>query len=181
MNICVYGAANKEIDRRFIDAGEELGRKMAGRGHVLIFGGGADGLMGAVARGVTEKKGKMISVVPAFFNADGILYDKSDKTIFTANMRERKAIMEKTADAFIMTPGGVGTYDEFFEMLTLSQLDQNKKPLAVLNVLNYFDPMQEMLISASKKGFLREITFNCYKMFSDSDSLLDYIENLKIN
>ena len=90
---------------------------MADRGHNLVYGAGGQGLMGAVARGVHEKNGNIVGVVPSFFNVDGVLFGDCNELIFTETMRERKQIMEDRSDAFIMTPGGIGTFEEFFEIL----------------------------------------------------------------
>ena len=113
MNICVYGASSSTIAKSYINPTEELGEKMAKRGHNLVYGAGALGLMGAAARGVLRGGGKIIGVAPAFFKVDGVLFDDCDEMIYTDTMRERKGIMEEKSDAFIMTPGGLGTYDEY--------------------------------------------------------------------
>ena len=125
MHICVYGAASATIDPAYIAAGEELGRRMAESRHVLVFGGGGNGLMGAVARGVREGNGTAIAVVPSFFRVDGVLSPYCTEIIYTDTMRERKQKMEELSDAFVMTPGGIGTFDEFFEILTLRSLDRH--------------------------------------------------------
>ena len=110
MNICVYGASSNDIDRSYIEETEYLGREIAKRGHTLVYGAGANGLMGAVARGVYEENGTIIGVTPSFFNVDGILFENVSELITTKTMRERKQIMEDKADAFIVTPGGIGTH-----------------------------------------------------------------------
>ncbi len=127
MKICVFGAASAHIDKIYIDTVEELGRKMAERGHSLVFGAGGTGLMGAAARGVKSGGGYVHGVVPSFFKNDGVeqLFDACDKMTYTQTMRERKAIMEDEADAFIITPGGVGTFEELFEVVTLKQPQQS--------------------------------------------------------
>ncbi|MBQ7039190.1 MAG: TIGR00730 family Rossman fold protein [Clostridia bacterium] len=177
MNICVYGASSNNIDPKYIKDTEELGVKMGEHGHSLIYGAGANGLMGAAARGVTKGGGKVIGVVPSFFNVDGILYDKCEELIYTETMRERKQIMEDRSDAFVMVPGGVGTFDEFFEILTLKQLARHAKPIAILNISGYYDKLFQFLEHASDEGFLRETYVKMFKIFDNSDALLDYIEN----
>ena len=176
MNICVYGASSDAIDKRYIESGEALGEEMAKRGHTLIFGGGAHGLMGAVARGVTKGNGKIIGVAPSFFNVDGVLYDKCDEFHYPETMRERKKLMEDMSDAFIMTPGGIGTYEEFFEILTLKQLNRHSKAIAALNTLGYYDAMETMLKLTSEKGFMKPATLELYKNCSSPSEILDYIE-----
>lgn len=177
MKICVYGAASNNIDENFKITVEELGRKLAERGHSLVYGAGANGLMGAVARGVYEKKGEIIGVVPTFFNVDGVLFPHCTELIKTKTMRERKQIMEDNADAFIMVPGGIGTYDEFFEILTLKQLKQHSKPVVIFNINNYYDEMDKMMKKAVEEGFVSKPTIYLYEIIDNIDKIFEYIEN----
>lgn len=176
MKICVYGAASDKIDEKYKKAGELLGKKMADRGHGLVFGAGDNGLMGAVARGVHEGSGEIIGVAPTFFNVDGVLFPYCTKLISTETMRERKQILENEAEAFIMVPGGVGTFDEFFEILTLKQLQQHNKAIAVFNVDGYYDELLAMMKNAADKEFISDMTLDLYVEFRDIDKMLDYIE-----
>lgn len=176
MMICVYGAASNNIRPSYISAVEELGRKMSARGHGLVYGAGANGLMGAVARGVYENRGEIIGVAPSFFNVDGILFEHATKLISTETMRERKQIMEDYAEAFIMVPGGMGTFDEFFEILTLKQLARHNKPLVIFNLEHYYDPLLSMMEHAAKEGFVAEKNLGLYKVLDDIDEILEYIE-----
>ena len=179
MKICVYGAASYEIDESFIIHGEMLGKAMGKRGHSLVFGGGASGLMGAVARGIKDENGYIVGISPNFFNVDGILYDKCDELIFTDTMRERKQLMEEMSDAFIVTPGGIGTFEEFFEILTLRSLDRHKKPIAILNSNGYYDHLVEFLQNGVEKKFLKEENLDLFFVSNDVERILDYIENFK--
>ena len=145
MNICVYGAASKNIDPKYTDAGYDLGLKLAKRGHGLVFGGGNGGMMGAVARGAHDGGAHIIGIAPSFFNIDGVLYPHSDEIIYTETMRQRKQKMEDMSGAFIVTPGGIGTFEEFFEILTLKQLARTDKPLVILNTAGYYDSMLMMM------------------------------------
>ena len=177
MKICVYGASSAKIDKSYIDAGEELGRLMVKRGHSLVFGGGDDGLMGAVSRGVHEMGGEIIGVAPEFFNVDGVLSPYCTKLIRTKTMRERKQTMEDLSDGFIMTPGGIGTFEEFFEILTLRQLMQTDKPIAVLNTDGYYDCLQEMMENAISRKFVIEACLSLYSVHDTPDGVLDFMEN----
>lgn len=179
MNICVYGASSASIERSYIDRAEELGRMIAARGHNLIFGAGADGMMGGVARGVTSGGGQVTGVVPGFFNVDGILYDSCNELIRTETMRERKQIMEDKADAFIVTAGGIGTFEEFFEILTLKQLGRHEKPIVILNTNSYYDNMIEMLQNSVKEHFLTKACTDLFYTTPDETDALDYIESYK--
>lgn len=184
MNICVFGASSSTIDKTFIDRVEQLGRDIADRGHGLIYGAGASGLMGAVARGAYEKNGNIVGVVPDFFEeedmgVDGRIFSKCTELIKTDSMRERKHIMEDRADAFIIVPGGIGTFEEFFEVFTLKQLERHNKAIAILNINGYYDAMLNMLDVAVEHKFLREACRLLYKVFTDENEMLDYIENYK--
>lgn len=179
MTICVYGAASNNIDSAYIEAVEELGRKIAERGHFIVYGGGAGGLMGAVARGVHEGGGEITGVAPTFFNVDGMLFEHCTELIRTETMRERKRIMEERADAFIIMPGGVGTFDEFFEILTLKQLGRHNKAMVMFNFRKYYNAMAEMMEKAVDEGFVAPGCLKLYEVLSKPDEILDYIESYR--
>ncbi len=178
MRICVYGAASPTIDEEYITTVEKMGYAMAKRGHSLVFGGGANGLMGAAARGVRDGGGRILGVIPKFFRAEGVeaLCDFCDELVEPDTMRERKQIMEDNADAFIVTPGGIGTFEEFFEILTSKQLCRHNKPIAIYNVNGYYDEMECLLKSAIKKNFIRENCLELYKITDDLDEMFAYLE-----
>lgn len=176
MNICVYCASSEKIDKAYLQAGEKFGEALAERGHTLIFGAGKYGVMGAVARGCRRKNGDIIGVIPHFFDSIDVMFTDC-KIIHTDTMRERKAIMENRSDAFVMMPGGIGTFEEFFEILTLKQLERHRKPIAVYNVKGYYDDMLGMLERSVSEGFMSE---KCMKLFFVSDNqeeILSYIDN----
>lgn len=177
MNICVYGASSKTIDMSYIKSGELLGEILAKRGHKLVFGGGANGLMGAVATGVHRIGGEILGVVPKFFNVDGIIFEHCDTLIRPDTMRERKQIMEDSSDGFIITPGGIGTFEEFFEVLTLKQLGRHNKPIAILNTNGYYDKMAEFMDNAVKGEFLNEECKCLYEFTDTPTEAVSYIEN----
>lgn len=172
MKICVFGASSNDIDKDYIEAGEQLGREMAAAGHELIFGGGQTGLMGAVARGVRAGGGRITGVAPTFFDIPGILYQDCDEFIYTETMRERKDLMDSKSDAFIMTPGGIGTMEEFFEIYTLKQLERHSKPIGILNVNGYYDELIQMLIHTAEKGFMDMKCIDLFCVAEDPAELL---------
>ena len=143
MRICVYGAASATIDEYYKQEVKKLGLEMAKRGHSLVFGGGGHGLMGAVADGIHEGGGHILGVIPKFFGDESIeaVFESCDELIEPNTMRERKQIMEDNADAFVIVPGGIGTFEEFFEILTLKQLCRHNKPIAIFNVKGYYQEM----------------------------------------
>ena len=178
MRICVYGAASPTIDPEYIRQTEILGEEMAKRGHSLVFGGGATGLMGAAARGVKKGGGSILGVIPKFFENETIeaIYDKCDELLTPDTMRERKQLMEDNSDAFIITPGGIGTYEEFFEILTLKQLCRHNKPIAIFNIMGYYDGLNEVMNQAMQKNFIRENCSTLFRITDNLDELLEYIE-----
>lgn len=177
MRICVYGASSSELEQKYLDEGIALGEKMAARGHSLVFGGGANGLMGAVAVGMHNKGGHITGIAPSFFDVDGVLFEHCTEFISTETMRERKKLLEDLSDAFVMSPGGIGTYEEFFEILTAKQLGLHNKPIAILNTNGYYNAMQEMLNVGVRDNFLKEATFELYKICNTPDEVINYIEN----
>ena len=181
MKICVFGAASAHIDGIYIDRVEELCEKLAKRGHSLVFGAGGTGLMGAAARGFKRGGGHIHGVIPGFFRDEGVelIYDGCDEITFTENMSERKRIMEDTADAFIIAPGGIGTFEEYFEVLTLKQLGRHDKALAIYNIEDYYDDLEKFMQTVAERKFM---TFKCgemYEYFKDADKIIDYLENYK--
>ena len=178
MRICVFGAASPTIDPEYIQKVELLGEEMAKRGHSLVFGAGGNGLMGAAARGVHQGGGYVLGVIPKFFEEAGVeaIYDKCDKLIFTETMRQRKQTMEDNADAFIVAPGGIGTFEEHFEILTSKQLCRHNKPIVLYNVKGYYNELEEVMRQAMKKNFIRENCADLYRLTDDLDELFSYIE-----
>jgi len=154
MNICVYGSANEAIAKSYHNAAFRLGSLLAGAGFGMVFGGGKFGLMGSAARGAISAGGKVIGVVPGFFQPDGVIFEDCDELIYTDTMRERKQKMEELSDAFVVLPGGIGTFEEFLEILTLRQLQRHNKPIFVLDTNGYYDNMRKMLTQAANEGFL---------------------------
>lgn len=176
MNLCVYGASSDLIDPVYLAEGERLGELMAQRGHGLVFGAGQTGMMGALARGAAKHDGTIIGVAPRFFDEPGVLYQTCTEMIFTETMRQRKEIMEDRADGFIMTPGGIGTYEEFFEILTLKQLGRHDKPIGILNTAGYFDDLARLLEDTAARGFMGEHCLKLYSIADTPEKLLEYME-----
>lgn len=176
MNITVYGAAKETIHNEFKIKTEALGEEMAKRGHTLIFGGGKNGLMGAVARGMTKGGGEIIGIAPKFFKPDGVLYDGCTDFIYTDDMRSRKALLEQKGDAIIVLPGGIGTYDEFFEVLTLNTLGRINKKIAIFNVRGYYDHLFALLSHTAKEGFMEKSVVDGLKFSDNTEELLSFLE-----
>ncbi len=175
MNICVYGAASNEIDAVYLQQGQQLGRLIGAGGHRLVFGGGQTGMMGAVARGVKETGGSILGVAPKFFDKPGVLFQECDEFVFTETMRERKAKMEEESDVFVMSPGGLGTWEEFFEMITLRQLSRHQKPIIILNINGYYDPLIALMEHAIRGKFLEEKAREYYLVAKTASEVMQLI------
>ncbi len=178
MRICVYGAASPTIDKEYITSVENMGEALAARGHNLVFGAGGNGLMGAAARGFRRGNAHIIGVIPEFFKNEEVeaICDFCDELIMPQTMRERKQIMEDNADAFVIVPGGIGTYEEFFEILTLKQLCRHSKPIAVYNLFGYYDEINAAMMSAIKKEFIKDNCKELYFLSDNQEEIIDYIE-----
>lgn len=179
MKICVFGAASYEIDRKYFDNTRKLCESLAGNGHDLVFGAGGNGLMGAAAEGFKSGGGKIYGVIPEFFREGNIekIYSECTELIFTETMSQRKSKMEELADAFLIVPGGIGTFEEFFEVLTLKQLARHTKPIAIFNIDGYYDDLIKFLNFAYEERFIRESCHTLYFISGDSREIADYIEN----
>ena len=143
-SICVYCASSNAVSSDFLDLAAELGASIASEGYTLIYGGGEIGLMGAVAKSVHKNGGQVVGVIPEFLRRPGICYENCDELIVTADMRERKSIMESRADGFIALPGGFGTLEEVLEIITLKQLKQLNKPIVFLNADGFYSGLDDM-------------------------------------
>ncbi len=177
MKICVFGASSALIDEVYIKEGERLGELMVKNGHSLVFGAGSEGVMGAVVRGVYKNGGEITGVAPTFFNVDGILFEECTELIRTETMRERKFIMEEMADAFIVAPGGIGTFEEFFEVLTLKQLGRHEKAIVLLNTNSYYDEMIKLIDHTTENKFMTDGCRNLIKLCNTPEEALSYVEN----
>ena len=172
MNICVFGASSSNIAPEYFAAAEELGALMARDGHCLVFGGGKEGLMGACARGVLKNGGKAIGIAPRFFDEPGVLLKDECEFIFTDTMAQRKSLMEEKAEAFIALPGGIGTFEEFFEVMTLKQLGRHGHSMCLLNTLDYYAPFIALLEATAEKGFMSRSCLDLYKLCATPEEAL---------
>lgn len=176
MNICVYGSGSQKIDEKYTNETYELGRQMALKGHKLVFGGGDTGIMGACVRGIHDNGGKSIGIAPEWMEEFEPLCKECDKFIYVDSMDERKNRFVENSDAFIIAPGGIGTLDEFFEIITLKKLKQHNYEIIVFNIDGFYDKMFEMIDKMAEKGFLykqKEI----YKTANSIDEIFEYLDD----
>lgn len=176
MKICLYGSGSRKIDNVYTDAAYDLGCKIASLNHVLVFGGGDTGMMGYCAKGVHDNGGKTLGIAPEWINNFEPLCEECSDFIYVDSMDERKNEFLKNSDAFIISPGGIGTLDEFFEIITLKKLKQHDKPIIVFNISHFFDKMLEMIDEMGEKGFLYKQE-ELFRVFSSTDEIFEYLSN----
>lgn len=176
-NICVYCSSSSAVDTEFFRITGELGIAMAHRNHALVYGGGNPGLMGAIGESVHEAGGHVVGVIPEYFVQNGLAYTDCDELIVTQTMRERKATMEARADAFLALPGGFGTLEELFEILTNKQLGFHAKPIVILNAQGFYGPLINLFEHVYASRFAKPETRDLYLVTPDVQAALDYIEN----
>ncbi|VDG17990.1 TIGR00730 family Rossman fold protein [Lactiplantibacillus mudanjiangensis] len=152
-NICVFCGSNSGLDPEFSTKTVELGQYLADNDYQLIYGGGDHGLMGKVATATLAAQGRVIGIIPHFLVERGLALKDVTTFVETKTMTERKEKMLHLADAFIVLPGGFGTFEEFLQMLSWSQMDIHQKPIALYNINGFYDPLIDMLQNSTKMGF----------------------------
>lgn len=153
--ICVFCGSKSGVDGRYREAASELGRLLASRSTALVFGGGSVGLMGVIADAVLEAGGEAIGVIPRMLATKELLHPDVPDVRMVDDMHARKALMAELADAFIALPGGFGTFEELFEIVTWAQLGIHRKTTGLLNVAGYFDPLVRLIDHAVQEGFIK--------------------------
>ena len=154
-SICVYCAANSGKNPAFVEAAKKFGRILAENGIRLVYGGGSVGLMGALAESVLDHGGIVTGVIPDFLvNSEHMLLRVQER-IITRDMHERKREMFERADAFVALPGGIGTLEELVEQMTWAQLGRHKKPILILNIEGFWDPLCSLLEQMEQLDFIR--------------------------
>lgn len=177
-SICVYCSSSDAIADVYPPVAEALGREIARRGHQLIYGGGAVGLMGVLAKAAHRAGGTVKGVIPSKLqDREGIAYE-ADDLIVTETMRDRKRIMYQEAEAFIVLPGGFGTVEEFMEVLTLKQLGYHDHPITILNVDGFFDTLLSFFEELQEGRFARAPVTDFASVVQTVEEALDRIERV---
>ena len=170
--VCVFCGSNPGVREDYRNSAQALARALAGRGLGLVYGGGNVGLMGMLADSMLQAGGEVIGVIPRSLVAKEVAHHGVTELRIVDTMHERKALMNDLSDAFIALPGGFGTLDELFEILTWSQLGIHGKPSGLLNVAGYYDRLLAMLDHAVAERFLRPAHRELVIADSDVDALL---------
>src|ERR1700722_11032134 len=179
--ICVFCGSSFGRDPAFRDAARAMGAGIAKAGWSLVFGGGGNGLMGDVARAAQDGGAVVQGIIPAFLQALEPPVSEEEKLIVTPHIQERKALMLKMSDAFVVLPGGLGTFDEFFEVAGEAQLGVHKKPIIVVNVNGYYNALDAMLRAIIEKGFARPMVMELYHLAGSAEEALKMLDGLLKN
>jgi len=175
--ITVFCASSFGTEKIYEEQAIALGKTLAEQNIELVYGGANVGLMGAVADGTLNAGGKVIGVLPNFLRSKEIAHQGLTELILVESMHERKTKMNDLCDGVIALPGGFGTLEELFEMLTWAQLGLHKKPIAVLNINGFYDALLELLQTMTEKGLLKEVNQKMLLVSEDIDDLLEQMKN----
>lgn len=156
--VAVFCGSRQGINPLYIQVAEELGKVLAANQLELVYGGSSIGLMGAVANAVLQSGGKVLGIIPTFLSDREISHQHVTELKVVHSMHERKALIYDSSDAFIIMPGGIGTLDEFFEIFTWHAIGQHSKPIGILNVHHYYDPLLKLLDHMVEQEFLSKAT-----------------------
>ncbi|MGV7209963.1 TIGR00730 family Rossman fold protein [Oxalobacteraceae bacterium A2-2] len=171
-SICVYCGANPGASPRYAEQARALGRAMAEQNINLVYGGGNVGLMGIIADEVLAQGGEVTGVIPTALVERELAHQGLTRLFIVKDMHERKAMMASHADAFIAMPGGMGTLEELFEMLTWSQLGIHAKPIGLLNVDGFYDSLVGFIGHASGQGFIKPHHVGLMRVEAEPQALL---------
>ena len=175
-SICVFAGSSPGNDPALLKAASDLGQALVARGYGLVYGGASIGLMGRVADTVLAAGGRVIGVIPDFMMPKEIAHPALTELRITKSMHERKDTMASLAHGFIALPGGFGTLEEFFEVLTWAQLNLHEKPCGLLNVNGYYDSLLRFLDTAVERRLLSAQTRELMLVASDVETLLDRMQ-----
>lgn len=170
--ICVFTGSNRGARPEYAQAAQALGAALVRRKLGLVYGGASVGLMGVLADSVLAEGGEIIGVIPHLLTRKEVAHPGLTALYEVETMHERKARMADLADGFIALPGGFGTFDELFEILTWAQLGLHRKPIGVLNVAGYFDPLLAFVQHTVREGFVRDVHFNLLLCADEPEQLL---------
>lgn len=176
-SLCVFCGANAGNNHRYLAAAADLGQRLGQRGIDLVYGGGSVGLMGAVARAAREHGSRVTGVIPAALTTKELMGDPIGTLEVVETMHERKARMNALADGFIGLPGGFGTLEELLEAITWGQLGIHTKPVGLLNVDGYYEPLIRLIAHGVAEGFVRPQHRGLVLVAESADALLAQLQN----
>lgn len=171
--ICVYCGSSDKMSDEYLQSARKMGAAIARRGITLAYGAGCTGMMGAVADGALEAGGEVIGVIPEMFTTPTLMHNGLTRLEIVDSMHTRKQRLVDISDAFIALPGGFGTFEELFEILTWAQIGLHNKPVGLLNAQHYFDPLLSAIEHARKEGFIYAEHNSLFICDDQPDGLLD--------
>jgi hypothetical protein len=178
-SVTVYCSSSNKVAPVFVDATAELGRAIAGAGWKLVYGGNAVGMMKTLADAARDAGGKVIGVTPRLFVDKGVADEHCEELIVTDGMRDRKAQMEQRGEAFVALPGGFGTFEEFFEIICGRQLGYHNKPIVLLNISGYYDPLLAMIERGHEMSFIRPRARGLYHVATSVAEAIGYLRGYR--
>ncbi len=178
-NICVFCGSSEGNDTHIIQAAKQLGKTFAENDITLVYGAAKIGVMGIIAKAALKQNGKVIGIIPEFLKKKEVAHLGLSKLITTKNMHDRKLKMQEMSDGFIALPGGMGTLEELFEIITWLQLGLHTKPIGLLNINDFYDDLLSLLENMVRKGFLSMDNFELLLVDHNIDSLLNKMKNFK--
>ncbi|MFC4058300.1 TIGR00730 family Rossman fold protein [Planomonospora corallina] len=176
MFICVFLASSQRIDRKYLALSRQVGAELARRGHTLVSGGARVSCMGEVARAVRAGGGRTVGVIPQALVDIEVADTDADELVITADMRERKGVMDARSDAFLVLPGGIGTLEELFEIWTARTLGLHDKPLVILDPWGLYAPLRSLVEGMHEEGFTRPGVFDAISWSTEVAEAFDLLE-----
>ncbi|MHC5024452.1 MAG: LOG family protein [Planctomycetota bacterium] len=176
-SITVYCASSTHLEPDFHEPAEQVGRELARRGLTLVYGGGSIGLMGEVARAAKDAGGRVVGIITQYLNDRELGWNGCDEMIVVDTMRERKQLLEGRGDGFLMLPGGIGTYEEFFEILVGRQLREHDKPIGIVNSRGYFNPLVTMIEHGIEHRFIKPAIYELFRIDPEPVTVIDWLAN----
>lgn len=177
--LCVYCGSSGAVDPRYREAARELGERLAAAGVELVFGGGRIGLMGVLADAALAAGGRVVGVMPERLRDAELAHRNASELVITANMHDRKRVMAERADAFAVLPGGIGTLDEMFEILTWRQLGLHDKPIFLVDVADYWRPLRALLDYIVAQHFAASLVPRLMTVVPDVAALMGALETTR--
>lgn len=175
-NVCVYCGSRKPLNNSIAELATQFGEQIAQKNWTIVYGGGKVGMMGLVADAALSKQGEVIGVIPTHLKKLEVEHTGITKLHETQDMHTRKALMESLSDLFVVLPGGFGTLDEFFEILTWRQLGIHDKPIIIVNINGYFDGLEMFTKQAVSQDFIREKSLELFKIAYSLDECIEMLE-----
>jgi len=176
-NVCVYCGSSSRVDQAYKDAAVALGKLVVDQGWGVVYGGGRVGLMGLVADSALEQGGNVVGIIPEHIQSREIEHNDLTELHIVQTMHERKQMMVDRSEAFVILPGGVGTLDEFFELVTWKQLGLHDKPIVVVNLNGYWTQLIEAIHNIAAEGFMRDEDLGLFEVVETVEEVPETLKN----